>query len=175
MDNSYTKIGNICFWTATINKWKPLLFDQKFKDTTLSSLANLSDRNLIDVFAFVVMPNHVHFIWRMNALNGKEKPFGSFLKFTAHKFKRDLPFRELAQYEVKAPNKRYEFWQKNPLAIELYSPEVAYQKLEYIHNNPVSKKWILCKEPSDYPFSSAGFYELGDTTFTFLKHLGEEF
>ena len=33
------------------------------------------------------------------------------------------------------------------------------QKLDYMHSNPVSKKWMLVADYSDYVHSSAGFYE----------------
>ena len=33
---------------------------------------------------------YIHLIWRTNALNGKETAQGSFLKFTAHTFKKLL-------------------------------------------------------------------------------------
>ncbi len=82
---------------------------------------------------------------------------------------------ELAKYFVEAPNKAYEFWQRDSLGIELYTPEVAYQKLEYIHSNPLVEKWNLVADPSDYKFSSASYYEKGLTQFSFLKHLREEF
>jgi putative transposase len=81
---SYMEIGELFFWTATINKWYHLLKEDKFKQVILDSLLNLSERELVEVFAFVIMPNHVHFIWRTLALNGKETVQGSFLKYTAH-------------------------------------------------------------------------------------------
>jgi len=34
------------------------------------------------------------------------------------------------------------------------------QKLDYIHCNPISKKWHLAAIPEEYPHSSAAFYEL---------------
>lgn len=33
--------------------------------------------------------------------------------------------------------------------------------LDYIHQNPVSGKWNLVKDYTDYPYSSAGYYEIG--------------
>ena len=68
---SSIKIGEIFFWTATINKWNHLLKDDKYKKIITGSLRNLSERELIDVFAFVIMPNHFHLFWRVNSLNGK--------------------------------------------------------------------------------------------------------
>ena len=152
-----------------------MLNDNSKKQIVIDSLEFLSVKELIDVFGLVIMPNHIHLIWRMNSLNGNETPFGSFLKFTAHEFKKSMLASELKNYVVNAPNKVYEFWQRDSLAIELHSPEVAYQKLEYIHHNPLAKKWKLCNETIDYEFSSASFYESGESTFAFLKHLGEEF
>ncbi len=172
---SYSEIGKIYFWTATIHNWNYLLMQNERKSILLSSMKYLSEKGLVDIFGFVIMPNHVHFIWRMNEFNGKETPFGSFLKFTAHEFKKALPIFELKKYQVNASNKKYEFWQRDSLTIELFSPDVAYQKLEYIHNNPVSKKWKLSLDINDYMYSSAGFYENNDRSFTFLKHIGEEF
>jgi hypothetical protein len=69
---SFIEIGEIFFWTATINNWNHLLKGDKYKQVIIDSLANLSERELIDVFAFVIMPNHMHLIWRTNKMNGKE-------------------------------------------------------------------------------------------------------
>ncbi len=85
---SFIEIGEIYFWTATINNWQRLLQSDVYKDVIISSLEYLSSTNKIDVFGFVIMPNHIHLIWRIKELNGKETAQGSFLKYTAHKFKR---------------------------------------------------------------------------------------
>lgn len=82
---SYIEIGEVFFWTATINQWQKLLLDDRYKDVVIDSLEYLSNEGKIDVFAFVIMPNHIHLIWRTNELNGKETAQGSFLKYTAHK------------------------------------------------------------------------------------------
>jgi len=42
-----------------------------------------------------------------------------------------------------------------------YSLEMIEQKIDYIHHNPVSGKWNLVNDWTEYPHSSAGFYELG--------------
>ena len=67
------EIGRIFFLTATINKWHLLLEDDRYKDVIVSSLDYLSQQNKIDVFAFVIMPNHIHLIWRT-----KEKPIENY-------------------------------------------------------------------------------------------------
>jgi len=81
----------------------------------------------------------------------------------------------LDNFKVNAHNKYHEFWQRDPLAIHLYTKDVAFQKLHYSHNNPLAEHWSLAKDPCDYIYSSAKFYEQGIKSFAFLKDLREEF
>jgi putative transposase len=145
---SYMEIGKVFFWTATINNWKHLLGEDKLKEVVVQSLRTLSERRLIDVFAFVIMPNHIHLIWRTKALHGKETAQGS-LKFTAHEFKKMLKDNntELQKYAVDAHNKKYEFWQRDSLTVPLYSRYMMLQKLNYIHLTPLAAHWNLANEP----------------------------
>ena len=175
---NYLEIGEIFFWTATINNWQRLLMKDEYKNVIINSLNYLSDLGKIDVFGFVIMPNHIHLIWRINEMNGKETSQGAFLKYTAHEFKKLLKKdndSRLASYAVDAHNKSYEFWKRDSLAIHLFSKEVAFQKLDYAHYNPCSEYWDLAKEPENYLFSSAKYYETGVKDFAFLKDLRNEF
>ena len=116
----------------------------------------------------------IHFIWRVNEPNGKESPQGSFLKFTAHTFKKMLQKEggnKLGSYAVDAENKMYEFWQRDSLAVPLFTRKVALQKLNYLHNNPLAEHWNLVKDPCDYKYSSAQYYENDVKNFPFLKDL----
>ena len=124
------------------------------------------------------MPNQIHLIWRNNKKNGKETTQGSLLKYTAHEFKKILKTdkdNNLASYAVNAQNKNFEFWQRDSLAVHLFTKEVAYQKLDYTHYNPCTSYWQLAKDPCDYLYSSARFYEKGENNYCFLKDLRNEF
>ena len=59
---SYMEIGEIFFWTATINNWQRLLLKDEYKNIIINSLSYLSDAGKIDIFGFVIMPNHIHLI-----------------------------------------------------------------------------------------------------------------
>ena len=176
---SYMDIGSIFFWTATINNWQRLLHSDMYKDQIIASLRFLSEKGKIDVFGFVIMPNHMHLIWRVKELNGKETPQASLLKFTAHQFKKllvaDSGFQALGPFAVIAQNKHFEFWQRDSLAIHLFTKSVANQKLEYMHNNPLAERWQLAATAEDYKFSSARYYATGNDDFGFLKNLNDEF
>lgn len=87
---SQMDLGETYFWTASIHKWNKLLWNDAYKDIIINSWDYLSGKGKIDVFGFVIMPTHLHCIWRMNEMNGREKPHASFMKFTAHAFERKL-------------------------------------------------------------------------------------
>ncbi|MGI8598048.1 MAG: hypothetical protein ACR2KB_02215 [Chitinophagaceae bacterium] len=89
------------------------------------------------------------------------------------KFRRDNPGL-LSAYAIDAPNKVYELWQRDSFAILLFPKKVAEQKLAYLHNIPLAEHWNLAKDPSDYCFSSASFYEKEEKLFAFLKYLWDE-
>jgi len=169
---SHTELGKIYFWTATIHKWYNLLESNKNKQIIIDSLKFLSDKNFITVYSFVIMPNHIHLIWQLNKLNGRESPNASFLKFTGHElFKHLKDERKHSLYKVEKMNKEHEIWQRDPLATEIVTLAVAKQKMDYIHFNPVSGKWNLSKDDITYYFSSARFYETGIDDFGFLNDL----
>lgn len=83
---SHTAIGKIYFWTATIHKWLPLIESDYSKQVLVDSLKYLSDKELINVYEFVIMPKPIHLVWQQNELNGKETAKGSFLKHSAQLF-----------------------------------------------------------------------------------------
>lgn len=175
---SHMEIGEIFFWTATINGWKCLLQKDCYKQIVINSLDYLSRKGVMDVFGFVIMPNHVHLIWRANRLNDQESGQRSFLKHTAHEFKKKLRYedpKELLRYSVNACDRTYNFWQRDSLAVYLFNRWIAYQKLDYIHNNPLSGRWRLSSTPSEYKYSSAEYYEHNIKSFGFLKDLRSEF
>ena len=80
------ELNKTYFYTATILHWYPLLKDNTFKQYIIDSLQYLCHREKLIVYGFVIMPNHLHIIWEMLALNGKEMPNASLMKFTGHKF-----------------------------------------------------------------------------------------
>jgi putative transposase len=176
--NSYTVLNEVYFWTSTINHWYHLLKDDDFKQIIISSLQWLVKRELIKLYGYVIMPNHIHLLWEQVKMNGKELPKNSFEKFTAHQFAKCLSSAEgmpVEQYQVSALDRRLNFWQRDPLAIRIKNRSMATQKLNYIHNNPLQPHWRLCNEPAQYRFSSAAFYESNKDEFGICTHFMDVF
>lgn len=172
------RLHEVYFWTATILGWKHLLKNENYNQWIMESLKTLVERKCIVVYGFVLMPNHIHLIWEMKALNGKEMPDTSLLKFTAHGFKKDLKANHpqvLKWYKVDKGDRAYQFWQRDALAIELKNREMLHQKLNYIHLNPLAERWNLAQRPENYLWSSARFYETGHDDFGVLTHFMERF
>ncbi len=75
----------------------------------MSYLKELSLKELIRVYGFIIMPNHIHLIWQQLQFNGKETAQGSFLKYTAHEFIKTLKAQGRSKvYEVIAANKKHQ-------------------------------------------------------------------
>ena len=62
---------------------------------------------------------------------------------------------DLKDFMVNAKDRKYQFWERNPLSVEIWSEKVLLQKLKYMHENPVRAG--LCKYSDDYIYSSALF------------------
>jgi REP element-mobilizing transposase RayT len=159
------------FFTASIFKKIHLLQREKYKQIILHSLRFFVDENRIFLFSFCIMSNHIHLIWQVRPGHRYQDVQRDFLKFTAQQIRFDLlehhP-KELSQFEVNLKDRKYQFWQRNSLSVELFTHPVFMQKLEYIHWNPV--KAGLCQVPESYFWSSARFYEKGNDDFLFLAH-----
>ena len=148
----------VTFFTATIKDWNCLLFKSKRKKIIIDSFKWLSEHNKAYVHAFVIMPNHIHVLWSQIYEDEEYVLERNFLSATAHKFKIEL--REsnpsyLDEFIVDARDRKYNFWQTNSVSIEIETRRIAEQKLDYIHFNPVSKKWRLAlhNQPDNKPFT----------------------
>ena len=161
------------FFTATIIEWKHLLANDEFKNIIIDSLRFLKNEGSIVVYAFVIMPNHIHLIWQIQEGFKRENVQMRFLKFTSQQIKfklLDTSNTYLEGFMVGLSDRKYQFWQRNSLSIDLWTDYVFMQKLEYIHNNPVRENWILAEYPEDYKYSSANFYLNDVDEFGLLSH-----
>ncbi len=164
------------FYTATIQNWKHLLKEDSYKEIIIDSLKFLVTEKRIELNAFVIMSNHIHLIWQPLLGFTPSDIQASFMKYTAHQFKHELSKNNpefLEEFKVDKYDRKYQFWKREALSIELISPAVFQQKLDYMHNNPVIAG--LCNFPEEYKFSSAEYYHNGIDRFGIITHyLGSE-
>ncbi|MDA0194535.1 MAG: transposase [Bacteroidetes bacterium] len=167
-------LHGIEFFTATCLNWQPLLVPDERKDIVMDSLKFMVQDNRIWLYAFVIMPNHIHLIWRRRDDWINKNIEQMFLKFTAQQIKFRLVEtapEELELYRSTQTDRKYHFWERRPFKATMYNRKVANQKLEYIHYNPV--KAGLCNLSEDYTYSSARYYELNKDDWGFITHYEE--
>ena len=172
--NSYTESNEVYFWTITINNWNHLLQNDDNKLIVISSLQWLVQNRLVDIYGYVIMPNHIHLLWQQLKMNGKEFPKNSFEKFTAKSLVSKMKQQndpELKKYEVAASDRKYNIWLRDPLAVRIFSKEMAEEQLDYVHDNPLQSHWNLCKMADEYRFSSAAFYLTGKDEFNLVTNI----
>src|SRR5690349_1913734 len=120
-------LSEIYFWTSTIHNWKPLLQSDKYKKLIVESLRLLAEQSKIVVYGFVIMPNHLHILWEVVNMNGKEMPHASFNKFTSHQFLNLLRYENpelLSAFKTEDKIERaHRFWQRDPLDVIMDSTE----------------------------------------------------
>jgi hypothetical protein len=146
-------------------EWKHLFVTPEYALIPLNSLAWMQQQKRILLFAFVIMPSHLHAVIKPVSLSIGTilQQFGSF---TAHEMLKrlredgDKDLLNLFRQQKRDPRHKHSIWQ-DIQAKNIYSMDVLQQKLEYIHQNPVAKKWNLVMDRADYPYSSAGYYDYG--------------
>ena len=78
---------------------------------------------------------------------------------------RELYLLDYFEQQAKGIKKqRYKVWETGFWDKNIFLEEFLREKMEYIHNNPINKNWRLVEERSEYPFSSARFYDGGKET-----------
>jgi len=142
-----------------------LFITPEYTNIPLNSLAWLQQQKRILLFAFVIMPSHLHAIIKpvSDSIGAIVQQFGSF---TAHEILKKLGTDNqkdlLDSFRQKKRDQRHEhsIWQ-DIQAKNIYSVEFLQQKMEYIHQNPVAKDWKLVEDRADYLYTSAGYYDYG--------------
>jgi REP element-mobilizing transposase RayT len=163
---------NTWFVTFTNHDWIPLFQITDTYHLVYKWLKLINEKYSIKTLAFVIMPNHVHFLFQLKEGNANlNKVIGNGKRFMAYDIIKKL--EESGSSELlsrlasavtdkeRAKGQLHKVFEASFDAKPIYTFKFLYQKLDYIHHNPVSGKWSLCDEFTDYPHSSAAFYEFG--------------
>lgn len=149
---------------------------KEHKEIVLDSLKFLVEEKRIKLYAFVIMPNHIHLIWLIKEGHILKNVQRDMLKFTAQQIRFSLinsGNKLLDDLVVYSKDRKTQIWERNGHSFPLHNPETIMQKLNYIHSNPINEKWRLSDAPSEYFYSSASFYETEIDTFKMLSHTSE--
>jgi putative transposase len=184
----YKGTGYPFFLTNTIIGWKPIFVSDPYLNTVLDTFQFFRREKGVRLFSYVIMPTHLHYVIDLERSNLNLSEFQrDFKKWIAREVHRLLryeekdgqyprtrifQFAELDQRETpqelmrffldqgREVGQRFRLWMTDEHPVVLTTRKFFYQKVRYIHNNPV--KVGLVREAADYPYSSARNYELDD-------------
>ena len=130
----------------------------------LDSLHFIRTKGRMQLFVFVVMPNHIHFIGKFRQEYTLSNMMRDFKRHTARQVIRHLQ----AENKIEVldslrklnnnPEQEFKVWEDRYDARDVFSVRFLEQKMEYIHHNPCQPHWNLATLPEEYPWSSARFY-----------------
>lgn len=131
----------------------------------------LKSKNNADVISYVIMPNHLHVIiyfhgqgHDLNTIvaNGKRFMAYKILDRLKNSENNELLYhlQSLVTIREKKKGQVYKVFKDSFDAKPIFSQKFLIQKINYIHNNPVSGKWMLANTGIAYEHSSASFYEM---------------
>jgi REP element-mobilizing transposase RayT len=148
--------GALHFLTGNVLDRIPIFTDSSLCTEFLDELKSLNEKWPSKLIAYVLMPEHFHLI--TNPKDGRIKEFTGALKSLSAR--RLVKTSKLFHFPVDSEG--HHVWQESFKATPLWSGWMIWQKINYIHANPV--KAGLVESAKDYRWSSFGsFYSQGDS------------
>jgi putative transposase len=149
------------FITNTVVAWQPMFAHPEFAELVFDSWRFLQSQRKIDILAYVIMENHLHWIAVGPQLSKRVGEFKSFTATSIIKKANSLGYRTLLQeleyYKLRHKTDQvHQMWQEGSHPKVIEAEDVMWQKIEYIHNNPIRRGYI--DDPLHWRYSSARNY-----------------
>jgi REP element-mobilizing transposase RayT len=157
----------VYFLTLTVVGWIDVFTRKCHKITIIESLQYCQNEKGLTLFGYCLMPSHLHLLARADKRNTLSDILRDFKKYTSKAIIRQIMtepesrrdwmleyFKKAGEHQHRINN--YKFWQDGNHPEEINSNKFFYEKLDYIHNNPVDE--LIVERPEDYFFSSARNY-----------------
>jgi len=151
--------GDAHYLTFSCYHGIPLLSKDRTRLWFIDALKKARTKHQFDLWAWVIMPEHVHLLIFPRPITHKtakilasiKKPVG----YKAIQYLEDNSPAFLERLTVRNRNRTYRrFWQAGPgHDRNLYELQTIYNAIEYTHNNPVRRG--LAAHPTDWLWSSA--------------------
>ena len=156
---------NTYFLTLTVIEWIDIFTKPQYFHVLARSMQFCQKERGLQVFAYVFMTNHLHFIACSEEVSLSDV-VRDFKRHTTKEIKELLREDENRRY-IKTllantyslkKGSEFQIWQRENFAEMIQSEEMMKTKIDYIHHNPVRKEYV--REPQDWKYSSARFYEI---------------
>ena len=146
--------GALHFVTGNFADRLPVFTEPACCRAFIEVLAELNQSWPSKLIAYVLMPDHLHLI--ANPRDGRIKEFTGALKSLSAKRIIEVERR----FSFESEDSGRQVWQESFKAMPLWSLWMIYQKINYIHANPL--KAGLVKAAKEYEWSSFRAFYLGE-------------
>jgi putative transposase len=146
-----------CYFTCVTHHRLPIFRTEALKQVLCSAWTEAKERHNILIFAYVIMPDHVHLLASadremadiLRLLNGiAARRIIEHLRQNGHEGSL-LKLRG----GIRERNHRHSVWQHHADSLQIFGEDTFCQKVDYIHLNPVQAG--LVNGPLEYRYSSA--------------------
>lgn len=162
----------------TIVEWVDVFSRKEQRDIIINALRYCVKSKGLNVYAYCIMTNHIHIIVNCNEPFQLKDTIRDFKKFTSKAIiseiingsesRRDWLLNIFEKAGIADPkNKTYKVWKSGNHAIELYNERFTWEKVNYIHQNPVNAGFVAKQE--DWLYSSVPNY--AETEILLLKEV----
>jgi putative transposase len=147
--------------------WVDVFVRRVYFDCMVENLNHCVERKGMEIYAWCIMPSHMHLVFKSTV----QKPDELIRDFKSYTSKKVIALIESNVQESRrewllnsfkkaasanSNNTKNQFWQQHNKPIELWSPDVIQQKIDYTHNNPVEAGFV--ESDYEYLYSSARDY-----------------
>ncbi len=155
------------FVSFAVVYWIDLFIRDEYKKVVLDSWQYCMANKGMELYGWCIMTSHIHMIIGSHG-DKLEKIMQNMKRHTSemlHKTIKNHKGESRKEWMLwlmeragkkNSNNGEFQLWQQNNNPIELYNLKMAWQKLDYIHNNPV--KTGIVEKAEDYLYSSARNY-----------------
>lgn len=141
------------FITTTVLDFVHAFHRQEPRDAMVFAIARECKILRATLYGYVVMPHPVHLLIRPHPKMNGPQFMQVFKKKSGESVSKLLGEAELRQFDQQRGLNGNTFWQYSFRSIVIESQEMFWQKMNYIHLNPVKAGYV--QGPEDYRWSSA--------------------
>ena len=154
--------GDLHFITFCCYHRRRLLESVRSKNLAIRILGEVRDKYGFSLVGYVIMPQHVHLLISESAAVPPAKIVQVFKQRVSRRIRGKKRSRknQLSLRFPEPPANLRRFWQRRYYDFNVYSRKKLWEKLHYMHANPLEER--LVQHPRDWPWSSWSNYALGE-------------
>ena len=166
--------GYAYFVTTKIRDYIKVFETEPYFQIIIENLNFYRSKFGFKLWAYVIMPEHIHFMIHLADTSNLSKIMEEFKRYTSKRILAELQKDNrtdlLRLFTIDNPRKeKHMVWEEGFRGLGVRSEKVFNIKMNYIHNNPVKRG--LVENPEDYVYSSYRNYFCEDDSIIKLDPL----